>query len=124
MRNVMPALALLSGGRSMAMDLGRHCRSMHSASPSGALPIPPLRRPTLRFMFAHPAHVIALGFGAGLAPRAPGTVGTLWAWAAFVLMQRWLPAGALGWIILASLALGWWACTVTARHMAIADPGA
>jgi phosphatidylglycerophosphatase A len=97
---------------------------MQSASPSGALPIPPLRRPTLRFMLAHPAHVIALGFGAGLAPRAPGTVGSLWAWAAFVLMQRWLPAGALGWIILASLPLGWWACTVTARHMAIADPGA
>ena len=74
---------------------------MQSAPASGAMPIPPLRRPTLRFMLAHPAHLIALGFGAGLAPRAPGTVGTLWAWAAFVLMQRWLSAATIGWIILA-----------------------
>jgi phosphatidylglycerophosphatase A len=34
-------------------------------------------RPTLGFTFAHPAHLIALGFGTGLAPAAPGTVGTL-----------------------------------------------
>lgn len=87
------------------------------------MPTPPLHRPTLRFLLAHPAHLIALGFGAGLARRAPGTVGTLWAWAAFVLMQQWLSAAAIGWIILASLPIGWWACTVTARRMAIADPG-
>jgi phosphatidylglycerophosphatase A len=33
---------------------------------------------TLRpgFAFSHPAHAIALGFGAGLAPVAPGTMGT------------------------------------------------
>ena len=35
------------------------------------------RRPDARFLFAHPAHFIALGFGSGLAPRAPGTAGTL-----------------------------------------------
>ena len=81
-------------------------------------------RPSVRFMLSHPAHFMALGFGAGLAPKAPGTVGTLWAWAAFVLMHRWLPGAAIGWIILASLPLGWWACTVTARRMGIADPGA
>ena len=34
-------------------------------------------RPTLRFLFQHPAHFIALGFGAGLSPVAPGTLGTL-----------------------------------------------
>ena len=28
-------------------------------------------------MLQHPAHFIALGFGAGLAPAAPGTFGTL-----------------------------------------------
>ena len=33
--------------------------------------------PTLRFLLPHPAHFIALGFGAGLAPFAPGTFGTL-----------------------------------------------
>ena len=34
-------------------------------------------RPDLKFVFAHPAHLIAFGFGSGLAPKAPGTVGTL-----------------------------------------------
>ena len=54
--------------------------------------------PSVRFMLQHPAHVVALGFGSGLAPRAPGTAGTLAAWAAFVLLeQRFgpLPWGAL-----------------------------
>ena len=39
-------------------------------------PMTPARRAGWRFMFSHPAHPIALGFGAGLAPFAPGTVGT------------------------------------------------
>ncbi|MBC7602887.1 MAG: phosphatidylglycerophosphatase A, partial [Ramlibacter sp.] len=40
---------------------------------------PPVRpsviRPTARFMLGHPAHCIALGFGSGLSPVAPGTAG-------------------------------------------------
>ena len=35
------------------------------------------KAPSLRFLFAHPAHLIALGLGSGLAPKAPGTFGTL-----------------------------------------------
>lgn len=75
------------------------------------------------FMLRHPAHWIALGFGSGLAPRAPGTVGTLWGWLVFVLLQRWL--GDLQWALLiaAALVVGLWACTLTARHLGIADPG-
>jgi phosphatidylglycerophosphatase A len=91
-------------------------------SSSGA-PVAPIARPTARFLLAHPAHFIALGGGSGLSRLAPGTVGTLWGWVAFLVMQRWLSAGALGWVILASLPIGWWACTVTARHMRVADPG-
>ncbi len=83
----------------------------------------PIARPTVRFMFSHPAHLIALGFGSGLSRRAPGTAGTLWGWAAFVVMQRWLSSPTIGWIILASLPIGWWACTVAARNMRVADPG-
>ncbi|MGZ5207339.1 MAG: phosphatidylglycerophosphatase A, partial [Caldimonas sp.] len=52
---------------------------------------PPLRgtgrKPDWRFLFAHPAHTIALGFGSGLSPVAPGTAGTLWAWFAWVVLQ-------------------------------------
>jgi len=88
-----------------------------------AIPSTPVLRPDARFLFAHPAHFIALGAGAGLARRAPGTAGTLWGWVAFLLLQPLLSP--LGWaaLILVALAVGWWACTVTARHMAIADSG-
>ena len=96
---------------------------MSAASPSGAMPEFSPRRATARFMFAHPAHLIALGFGSGLARRAPGTIGTLWAWAAYLVMQLWLSNATIGWVILASLPIGWWACTLTARHMNVADPG-
>jgi phosphatidylglycerophosphatase A len=82
------------------------------------------RRATLAFMFSHPAHMVALGFGSGLVPLAPGTWGTLWAWLAFVVLQQWLTPAQIGELIALSLPLGWWACTVTARNLRVADPGA
>jgi phosphatidylglycerophosphatase A len=84
----------------------------------------PPRRPTLRFMAGHPAHWLALGFGSGLAPQAPGTAGTLWAWAVFAVADRWLGPAQWAVVIALSLPLGWWACTRTAQHLGQADPGA
>jgi phosphatidylglycerophosphatase A len=46
-------------------------------------------RPTPAFAYSHPAHIVAFGFGAGLARVAPGTFGTLAAW-----LPGWLLAGA------------------------------
>ena len=46
--------------------------------------------PSLRFLFAHPAHLVACGFGSGLSPFAPGTFGTLFAWATFPLLRPWM----------------------------------
>jgi phosphatidylglycerophosphatase A len=83
--------------------------------------IPHLNR---RFLMSHPAHFIALGAGSGLSRMAPGTAGTLWAWAVFVLLQIWLSPLQMGVLIAASTLVGWWACTVTAQHMGVADPGA
>ena len=80
-------------------------------------------RATAKFMMAHPAHFIALGFGSGLSPVAPGTAGTLWAWLSFLVLQRWLTPGEIGWLIAVSVPLGWWACTVTARDLRVLDPG-
>ena len=80
-------------------------------------------RPTAKFLLAHPAHFIALGFGAGLSPVAPGTAGTLWAWLAFLALQQWLSPAEMGWLIAASVLVGWWACTVTAKAMQVLDPG-
>jgi len=80
------------------------------------------QRNAARFMWSHPAHVLAMGFGSGLSPKAPGTVGTLWAWAAFVLMQLFVDPFNMGLLIAVSVPVGWWACTVTAQHMQVQDP--
>ena len=89
-------------------------------APSGA---PIVHHPGMRFMLSHPAHALALGFGSGLARTAPGTAGTLWGWAVFVLLQPWMSDTAWALTILGGTLVGWWACTVTARHMRIADSG-
>jgi phosphatidylglycerophosphatase A len=75
-------------------------------------------------MVGHPAHIIALGFGSGLSKWAPGTAGTLAAWASFLLLDRWLDDLAWAAVLTIGLAVGWWACTRTARDLGIADPGA
>ena len=75
-------------------------------------------------MLSHPAHLIALGFGSGLSPIAPGTAGTLWAWLAFLVLQSYGTSDLQwAWLIGASIPLGWWASTVTARNMRVLDPG-
>ena len=83
----------------------------------------PISRPGVSFLLAHPAHAIALGLGSGLSRWAPGTVGTAWAWIAFLALQQWLTPTQLGWTVLLSFPLGWWACSVCARHMRVLDPG-
>jgi phosphatidylglycerophosphatase A len=46
--------------------------------------------PSLQFLMAHPAHLVACGFGSGLSPRAPGTVGTLFGWLSFLLLRPYM----------------------------------
>lgn len=87
-------------------------------------PLPPAApRADARFMLAHPAHFIAMGFGSGLSPVAPGTAGTLWAWLSWLVLAQWLNPAQLGLLIALALGLGWWACTLTARHLRLLDPG-
>jgi len=82
-----------------------------------------MKAPTLAFLVRHPAHFIALGFGAGLSPIAPGTVGTLVA-----LPIAWLlnaHAGTDGWIaaIIVAAVVGTSSAHVTARDLGVADHG-
>jgi phosphatidylglycerophosphatase A len=80
-------------------------------------------RPSWRFLLSHPAHVIAFGFGAGLAPVAPGTWGTLLALPIYWLVSpRLEPVNFL--LMLGVLfALGVWACEVTGRAIGAPDHG-
>ena len=83
------------------------------------------RAPDARFLLSHPAHFIALGFGSGLAPKAPGTFGTLAALALFWFMHLVLamPPFVVGFAAVPLFALGLWASEVTARDLGVEDHG-
>ena len=81
-------------------------------------------RPTAAFMLGHPARFVALGFGTGLAPAAPGTVGTLLGFPLYWLLAHWLPQPVLLGVIAGGFLLGVWACGRTGRDLGIADHSA
>ena len=80
--------------------------------------------PTLAFLFRHPAHFIALGFGVGLAPLAPGTFGTLVAIPIAALFWTHFSAVTFVGAIIVFALLGVWAAEVTGRNLGVADHGA
>lgn len=80
--------------------------------------------PDGRFLLRHPAHMIALAAGAGLAPRAPGTVGTLLGFPFYWGLAALLPLPGVLAVIGIAFALGIWACGVTGRALGAADHGA
>jgi phosphatidylglycerophosphatase A len=57
-------------------------------------------RPTFRFLFSHAAHFVSLGGGAGLAPVAPGTAGTLVAFPLFYGASLLLPPDSAAFLLL------------------------
>jgi phosphatidylglycerophosphatase A len=83
-----------------------------------------IAHPRARFAVAHPAHFIALGFGTGLAPIAPGTVGTALAFPIYMLLDRWLDVPEMFAVIAVFFAVGVWACGRTGRDLGVADHGA
>lgn len=79
------------------------------------------RAPSIKFLVAHPAHFIALGFGAGLSPVAPGTAGTVLAIPLAMVVRS--VTGDLGYllIVIAAFAVGIWAADRTGRDLGVAD---
>ena len=83
------------------------------------------RRPDVRFLLASPAHFIALGFGSGLAPKAPGTAGTFAALVLFWILAYVLamPAFAIAFVAIPLFVLGLWASEATANDLGVPDHG-
>ena len=80
-------------------------------------------RPGFRFVFNHPAHCIAFGFGAGLSRFAPGTAGTLVGFPLYWWLTLYVSEIEMLTLIVILFALGVWACGITGRHLGISDHG-
>ena len=67
-----------------------------------------------------PVVLIAVGFGSGLAPKAPGTAGTLLAVPLYVLMQ---PMPLISYMLITTCLFisGIWICTYTAEKFGVHD---
>lgn len=72
--------------------------------------------------FKSPAQFLAFGFGSGLAPKAPGTFGTLAAVPIYLLLSH-LNLGLYTLAILVATALGIWVCDLASRELGVHDHG-
>jgi phosphatidylglycerophosphatase A len=75
------------------------------------------------FDWRRPHHWLAYGFGSGLSPWAPGTVGTVAAVPLYLLLRP-LPAGWYLAVLAILTLIGIWACGKTARELNAHDPSA
>ena len=78
---------------------------------------------TRRRLMKHPLGWIAAGFGAGFAPKAPGTVGSIAALLPWWFFMKDLPLPAYLAVVVAGFALGWWAANWVIHDTKIEDPG-
>jgi phosphatidylglycerophosphatase A len=81
-------------------------------------------RANARFLFSSPVHFISLGAGSGLSRFAPGTVGTLYAWLSFLVLDHYLNDLQWGLLIAVGFIAGLWLTARTARALNTADPSA
>jgi phosphatidylglycerophosphatase A len=77
--------------------------------------------PDWRFITRHPAHFLAFGLGSGLAPKAPGTFGTLAALPLYYLIAAFATPLQLYGVIAVAFIAGVWLCGKTGRALGVAD---
>ena len=74
-------------------------------------------------VWSNPVHFLAFGLGSGLAPKAPGTFGTLAA-VPFYLLLQYLPVWNYLLVLVVSMVLGIWICDRTSKDLGVHDhPG-
>ena len=80
-------------------------------------------KPDFKWMLQTASRTLAFGFGSGLSPVAPGTAGTLWAWAAFLIGEYFLSTEEFLWIIGGGILLGCWICGQVSEELGKKDFG-
>ncbi len=107
-----------------ADDLGRAQSVPPAAEPARGAAAAGPRRADAPFMLTHPLHILSLGFGSGLTRIAPGTAGTLFAWASFDVLSRYLTVLDWGLMIVIGFFSGIGITGFTAKKLRVEDPSA
>ena len=79
--------------------------------------------PNLKFLIKHPSHFLALGFGAGLSKKAPGTLGTLVGIPIYLLISSYSFSIQMMMALLFTI-VGIFICNQTAQALKVKDPSA
>lgn len=83
---------------------------------------PKINSPSFKQLLANPNHFFAFGFGCGLAPKAPGTFGTLAAVPVYWLIQDLNWPLYLSWLLV-TFALGVLWCDRSSKALGVHDHG-
>jgi len=82
-----------------------------------------MNKATVKFNLSNPVHFLALGFGSGLSPKAPGTIGTLAAVPVFLLFTLLTPLFYFLAVVIVCIT-GIYICDKTAKDVGVHDHGA
>lgn len=81
-----------------------------------------IKKPNVQFLLQNPAHFFGLGFGSGLALKAPGTFGTLIGLPLFWLVSVYaFPTQLI--IITVLFLIGIYFCDITGKSLGVSDHG-
>jgi phosphatidylglycerophosphatase A len=82
-----------------------------------------MKQPDFKFLIAHPAYFFGLGFGSGLAPNAPGMLGTLIGFPLFWILSSFMKdtPGTQLMVILALFLMGIYFCHATGKALGQAN---
>jgi phosphatidylglycerophosphatase A len=83
-------------------------------------------KPNFKWMYGSVNRILAFGFGSGLSAIAPGTAGTLWAWAIFLIADFLFPLPSIFtplWILGAGFIWGCWICGSVSEELGKRDFG-
>lgn len=77
-------------------------------------------KPTFTALLQQPVHFLAFGFGSGLSPKAPGTMGTVAAVLPYLLLAKlaWLPYVA---VLVVTFVVGIYLCQKTSSDLGVHD---
>lgn len=79
--------------------------------------------PQAAWIWSKPERALAFGLGSGLSIKAPGTIGTIYAWAIYLLFDAFLETNTIIGIVTLGAIAGIWICGKVGEELGVPDHG-